>query len=985
MLFYILSGPLLASNLYVNAWLWNNNDKDNVIFNENNAVPNLPTFLHTEDGDGVPTISIIDLLSSNESYSHILLTLQKSDLVDYVNELANVTFLAPINSAFENHKIPLGSPMTRNDLDRFIIDGPIFRTDFSGIKIASTLNFDGSPFFDDFQIPILLDHRFDHGNEFYLIENANVLSDDEYLPTIDSVVLTIDDLLIDPKESVCRYFLNSLNRNTGDERFKIFSSLLLSDSTCKAMKMSNMTFLTPSDSSLNLNHVERRYLSHIRGLDDKILFISNFLVNGIIGGSLSNDSIITQNWNGDELTFTSLYSGDEIIINNEITSTSANFLLSDGIIHYFENILFDYNDTNKFPVYTPRKYLIGLEYEDFVDEIDFRGLSTMIDNNSLNQTIFVSNDYRIMGSLKNQMLYHFIKGNNEITTANKLLDSNFCTLDTDGNNFCRKVKLEVTTEGELSLNSNSKILNSSPYIVGNTSIYIIDDDLSLPSKLQTAIASELTGYGKSTEFMKKFNYSKKLSKDNTFYTVFLPATILWNKLDLTLDYLVENPNLLKKIIENLIIEGDALYHDYKGTKTFQTYSKNEILLSKSEESDGLLTINDSINVTISFDTELLFSNGIVHPIDDDLPLPLDMRITNSDLLSAQDSSEFEKILKLMNLTSVLDSTKGYSIMLPSSKSLLQENITDLLTDMKFLDEFARLHILPPGSLDMILDCYSATSESDLDPEFRNSTLYTMIPTLLNGTHLTCRELASGGMMLSITEGSANEVRILRHGIVIDNTTITSGLLLLDRPLNPTWLNKSDDKLYLHLPLFAILVGILIGVVFVLITCGCCLMLTLGNTKNSRNDDNNNNDSDINILGGNEEGRIDHVISVNERMPLLTDDDIESGQHSELKTGTSDDIINGTPKYVPNGYGSTNIYDRKFPHNQLRNYNSASILESNSLGREFNVGLHNPRDSETKGRKLGGSGGKGRRYSSTFDARYSKNASASPIDVNANSS
>lgn len=968
-----------------------------------------------DKGDkGIPTDSIVDLLSSNSTYSHLLLTLQKSDLIDYVNELQNITFLAPINEAFEKYNIPLGSTISKDELNRFIIDNTIFRDEFNGIKIDSTLNFKGSPYIKDFQIPILLDYRFDsnnnNNNEIYFIENANVISDDQYLPTINSIVLTIDNLLLDPKESICRYFFNSLNRDTGFEHFKTFSSLLLSDSTCKSMKMSNLTFLLPSDNSLDLNHVEKKYLYHIRGLADKNLFISNFLIDGLVGGNFENNSILKSNWNNEILSLSSSYLGDEIIINNNTHSTTSNYLLSDGIIHYFENKLFDYNDPKKFPVFTPRKYLIGLDYEDFVDEIDFRGLSNMIDNNSLNQTIFVSNDYKILGSLKNQMLYHFTLNNNEIIQNSseiqyKLLDSKFC-IDTNNNNnnnikdqFCQKIKFEISPYGEMTLNSNSKILNSIPYKVGNTSIFIIDDDISTPPKLQTAIASELTGYGKSISFMKKFNYSKKLSKDDSIYTIFLPATQIWNSLDLTLDYLIENPKLLQKILDNLIIK-DVIYHDFEGSKEFETYSSSKIEISKIDLDENNLLINNLTNISISFDTEILYSNGVIHPITDNLPLPPDLKISNLDLLSSQDSSEFQEILKLLNLTSVLDSTKGYSIMLPSSNSLLQENITHLLSDLNYLEKFAKLHILPPGSLDLILDCYSGDKIIDEDDSFTNlhnglnynpnlRNFSTLIPTLLNDTHLTCRELASGGMMLSITEGSKNEVRILRHGNAIDNSTINSGLLLLDRPLNPNWLNKTDDKLYLHLPLFAILVGILIGIVCVLLTCGCCLMLAFGNSKKR-------NDPDNDLI--NEDERIDHVISVNERMPLLHDDEDNSNNY-----GSSNDDNNSKSDGNSNHFKRINVGNDNFTgdsnanlsnghlingtRNQLRSYNSTGLL-GKSLGREAhrnnnnnnsiinNENLNNYNSPGGKGRKIG------RRYS-TFDARYSMHASASPIDVNQN--
>lgn len=866
-----------------------------------------------DDGDKVPTKSIIDILSSNESFSNLILTLQKSDLIDYVNSLSNITFLAPVNDAFDKHDIQIGYKISKQQLKKFIIDDVILREYILGIAIEYTLADYGSPYIDDFQIPVLLDHR----DGLYMVENANVLSDDEYISTSDSVVLAIDDLFMNPKESVCTYFQNSLDRNTGYERFRTFSDLIIGGNTCRSLQMSNLTFLTPSDSSLDINHIEKNYLLHDRGMEDKDLFLSNFILDGMVGGNYDNATVIYKNCNGDNISISSSCLGDEIIINNEVHSTKANYLLSDGIIHYFEDTLFNYKDTKKFPLFTPRKYLIGLEFEDFVDEVDFRGLSKLIDDRSLNQTIFVSNDYKSMTSLKNQMLYCFVNGSNEITSNagdqehnHKLLESRYCqTSEVDGDKrFCQKIKFEILEDGSMTLNGNSKIFNKEPYKIGNTSIYLIEEDLSLPPKLPVAISSKLVGFGMSIQFFKQFNYHKLLSNGNDFYTILLPSTKLWRSLDLTLDYLIDNPNLLKLIIEDLIIKG-LIYDDFTGSAEFETYSDSKTFISR-ENSDALL-IDNSTSVEISFTSQVLYSDGIIHPIQNNLPLPKDLTISTADLLTSQESLEFEKIINLVNLTHVLKPNSGYSILLPSSKSLLQENITASLGDIHYLEKCARLHILPPGSLDMILSCNSTS-------------LTTLIPTMINGTHLTCRKLASGGTMLSITEGSGNEVRILRHGLVIegsDEIKELSGIFLLDRPLNPNWLNNDHGKLYLHLPMFAIFVGILIGVVCVLLIFGCCLILVLGNTKIDQLEQ----QGSVREV----EGAAQHIVSVNETMPLL------SGDYNEGN-------IDG------DAYGD--------------GYKAMAVPKTNNSKKAGNV------------RTLG-------KYSSSFDARYSMNASASPIDMN----
>ena len=899
----------------------------------------------------VPTMSIIDVLSSNESFSDLISILQKSDLIDYVNTLENVTFLAPINSAFANHDIKRGSKMSMDELNRFIIDEPIFRDYINGISILSTLNNQGSPFLKGFQIPILLDHHIEPDEngelikEVYFIENANVISNDTYLSTIDSVVLTIDDLLIDPKESICTYFLNSLNRNTGNEHFKLFSSLLISDNSCQYYQFSNTTILLPSDNSLHLTPVERKYLLNIRGLNDKSLLLSNFILPGIIGGNLYNKTIETTNMNNEVLEISSSELGDELIINNKIHSSASNYLLSDGIIHYFNHPIYNYSTNDNFPVFTPRKYLIGLQYEEFVDEIDFRQLSSLIDDNSINQTILVSNDYyQITENLQNRIKYHFIEGNDSINLTNtnyKLLTSKLC-YNEDGEKFCQKIKLEKSSSDpdKLLLNSNIEILNKQPYIIGNSSIYILDDDITIPNKLQIALASELTGHSKSIEFFKKFGLLKSLSKGNDeVYTIFFPSSKLWNGLDLVLDYLLKNDNSLKLILENFIIKGSLIYHDFDDVnKTCTTYSDNEIIISKIDddvENDITVLQIDDKTFEISFDDEILYSNGVVHPINDNLIYPDNIEITTSDLLNIQDSNEFLNILDKLNLSSYIHDN-SYSIMLPTTKSLFQENITHLLSDIKYLENFAKLHILPPGSLNDIINCYNENGTS------------TLIPTLLNNTHLTCRQLESGDMMLSITEGSKNEIRILRKGLTIPETEILSGILLIDRPINPIWLNKSNNKLYLHLPLFSIFLGILIGALFVILLV-TFFLLTFDTSKNNKGFNGGNNNNDDNI----------RIVNVNEATPLLNDNMIDD--HDDFGDTFDAEEDNNYNEHFNEQFDNLDEYNKQNDNNKSTSLNS---------GKSLRTELNNARVPKIK------------KYN-TFDSNYSTNALAEPIDMKFN--
>ncbi|TID31311.1 hypothetical protein CANINC_000099 [Pichia inconspicua] len=765
-----------------------------------------------EDTPTVPTVSIIDVLSANASFSTLLRILQRSDLIDYLNEVGNVTFLAPINEAFHERGIPPDAKLTIDEINRFIIDEPLLRGDISGVKIMSTLNSQGSPYVEDVHIPILVDHRHDDDDrESYKIENANVISDDIYLGTYNNVVLTIDQLLLDPKESVCEYFGNALDRDTGKERFKTFSSFLISDRTCDSLQMTNMTLFVPSDDSLPFNRIERKYLLHVRGIKDKEKIVRNFLVDGMYGGSLGNTSVT--NWNHDTMVLSSVHEGGEIVVDGIVHAKTSNYLLADGIVHYFSNELFDYDKSTTFPQFTARKYLIGLDLEDFVDEVDFRRLSTLIDDPSLEQTIFVSNDYAVMNSLQNQMLYHFVEGCDELNGASKLLTTKYCFSDTQ---FCQKVKLQRDDDDpqKFILNGNAEIINKDPIRVGNTSIYIINDDITPPPKLQVAIASELTDHGKSITLFKRFGLLKELSRGtSSTSTVLFPKTQLWNDLDLTFDYLLAHEELLSEVLYNLVIDDAVLYHNFEGTQTFLTHAGQTLHVSRLN--DTTLILNGTTNIEISLDSEILFSNGVVHPVENELPLPSTLQVSVGDLVESLDSEEFLRIVEATNST-----LGGYSVLLPPSNALRAENIT-AESNAEYLEDLVRLHLIPETSFAALEACYEGNNLAN-------------ISTTLEGAHIACRLLASGNLMLSLAEGSDIEVRVLRRGRAIGSVNGTNGtsggvggVYLIDRPLNPQWLDRNSGKLYLHLPIVAILVGILIGVVLLMIVVGCCLVITVG--------------------------------------------------------------------------------------------------------------------------------------------------------------
>ncbi|OWB81183.1 hypothetical protein B5S32_g5553 [[Candida] boidinii] len=861
--------------------------------------------------DTVPTVNLIDLLSSSEQYSKFLLSIQRSGLIDYVNNLNNITLLAPVNQAFDD-KIDYVK-IDMNQFNRYIVDIPLLSNEIIGVQIYNTLNLNSSSLIKKIYSPILMDNEL-KTNESLIINNNNINNninkdkidkDDKF--TIGTADVLFSDLISINQDSVmygisdflyqefqtCSFFEEYSKEHKDIKPFTIFSNLISNDQFCFNNDLTNITFLIPFNDFIPFNEIEINYLKLSVGYDDKKQFLSNFMIPGIIGGNFLNKTLNFETLNKNSINISSDFNGHELIVNNKIKTEMANYLTTDGSLQFFNSLIYDKEDYDKIlPIFTPRKYLHGLNETMYVEEIDYRSLSELIDNKEIKQTILVypdpdsdliltnnnnnnheeeNQDIISYGTAKNNILYHFINENNIDFNIDQLVYTKHCNNAVLGSKNCQRLKITRSkkNENKIILNDNIELFKDEKYTIGNSDIFFINDHLSIPTNLE----SSLTAFSKCTktlEFLNLFQLLKFKPNDNKGYTVFLPTTSSWNELDLTLEYLINNEQVLFEVIKNFVING-LIYDDFQGIdETFTNINDDIITISKiennstinenssngEEEGEGgdentLIKLNNSV-IPIDLKNEVLFNGGVAHCIKE-VYFPDDLVITTKDIISSLNNEEFIKIINFFGMDKIFEPTMNYSIILPSAKSLLMENISSSMSDLRFLEEFIKLHILPgEDSLNKLMNCEDE------------------IPTLLNGTHLSCRELSSGDFMLQIKEGSDHEVRILRKGFTTGGrnedsnsnsnlNSIKNGVFLIDRPISPNWLDN-HDSIHLHLPILAVLIGVIIGMVVLFLVVSCCLVATVGvkskklnqdsNTDNNTDntDNNNNNNSDmINVI------------------------------------------------------------------------------------------------------------------------------------------
>ncbi|GME84323.1 unnamed protein product [Ambrosiozyma monospora] len=219
-----------------------------------------------------PTTSIIDILSSTPEFSKFIVSLQRSGLIDTVNNLENVTLLAPLNQAFGDNADYVR--ITKDDLFQFIVDEPLLSSQIVGVQILRTLYNGASPFLKKLPLPILCDNR----DGLFMIENANVVETDLIAGTSNSVVYGLDTI-IEEKQSICEILSRPYEEIPHDKDVKVFTSLMSHNDFCVRNQFTNLTVLLPLDSALSFNDIEMDYLYTDLGEDDRLKLVSNYLIS----------------------------------------------------------------------------------------------------------------------------------------------------------------------------------------------------------------------------------------------------------------------------------------------------------------------------------------------------------------------------------------------------------------------------------------------------------------------------------------------------------------------------------------------------------------------------------------------------------------------------------------------------------------------------------------------------------------------------------
>lgn len=788
--------------------------------------------------------TVIDLLSQDVEFSIFVRLLQRKKLIPYLNELQNFTLFAPVNSAFVHDSQTEESPLNPDfwpefDIENYLIHNSVITTDqlINRTRIITS----------DVKYPIVLNQAKPNSDDFY-INNDIRLVETNLTPNMQNATLhAVESLISDAGNPL------DVVQNVNDFRVSYGDMVSLLENLLKRTdyqtKLNNKTLLVPSNKSFktHFNPIELNYLlNQYDKLDsmepsiqrhwynDMQLLIKNLIIDDVIGGSTD---LITVNENNDIIHIGNENMGQNLIINGEDSTVSrlTNQPFDFGMAHFFDEISF----LNKSITFDAEKYLHGLNCSGFVREIYFRGLEKFIHDHTgeNNITIFLPqasvNDE--VGFTKSTLLYHFTEDQiwleNEFPTLNqreifnRFYNSSFCSSNKKLGGNCQRMKITKSNRG-YHINSKFKILNSKPYSIGNTLIYIIDNDLSLPNELIFSIPPTLDTCSKSISFLRRLNYLD-LKSNHEGYTVFLPCFDSWDNMGLNYKYLQSNLTATNLIMQNLIVKG--LYYtdlnDHKYMETTNIADDPVILDINKDSQSSEISVNFNLlqnNLTIEKDSDIIFNQGVIHPTHN-IEYPFDLQITLKDLFMTSGNEKFLYLLETLPHFKHLfqESKTPYSILVPTLSSLDYANINLNYTK---LQEFLKLHIIPGNETMNLLNC--------------NSGFSTML-----GENLECHSYSQDDQYIRIKDGASNEVRILNKGCSTINSQ-QACIFLIDKPISLNWIGR--DKYNLNMPILAIAFGVILGVVMFMIFLCCLLVVRVKNIRN-RYDSVDSTDSNNNIV------------------------------------------------------------------------------------------------------------------------------------------
>jgi transforming growth factor-beta-induced protein len=553
-----------------------------------------------DNGNETPQMeeqTIVDVASSDDSYSTLVAALQKADLVSTLQGDGPFTVFAPTNEAFNNLLQELGASslddLTADQLEPIllyhVVSGRVMSTDLSNGYVKSL-----SPGPNNTQADILVNTD----NGVSLNSSSGVTAAD--IEADNGVIHQIDEVLLPPTV----VDIASSNSN--------FSTLV--DAVVKADLAETLagdgpfTIFAPTNQAFQdlLNELGASSLDDL-SKEDLLPILNYHVVSGnVLSSDLSSGNVTTIG--GKDIAID--VSGS-VTINGSTNVTAVDIQGTNGVIHVIDEVLLP-EDAPKNIVETAMAdeqfstLVDALSKADLVGALEGDGPFTVFAptnqafQNLLSDLGASSLDDVPVDQLESILLYHVVSGK---VMSGDLSTGYVSTLSSGPNETNTSLLAEV--DGGVTLNGSSSV-TAADVEATNGVIHVIDEVLLPPNVVDIAINN--SSFSILVDAVVKAELVETLSGEGPF-TIFAPTNAAFEELftqlgvsgisDLTKEDLT--PILQYHVVSGNVRSGDL------SSGTVSTLN-GDITVDIGDD----VTINSDATVTL---TDVQGTNGVVHVID----------------------------------------------------------------------------------------------------------------------------------------------------------------------------------------------------------------------------------------------------------------------------------------------------------------------------------------------------------------------------------
>ncbi|CEP14432.1 hypothetical protein [Parasitella parasitica] len=487
---------------------------------------------------------------------------------------------------------------------------------------------------------------------------------------------------------------------------------------------------------------------------------------------------------------------------NGVRVIKSDILAANGVIHVLEKpILPKHKD---FLAPSARKSLIGLNCTRFIELFDDNDLGAYLNDNGEGETTTIlapsNDDISLPASkkdIKAWLKYHIVHGR---WNLKELHDGQLLETETHqdlGDSSYQRIKLHQDGSGRPLQFGRSSVIGDPVHVGENLIIYHITESLVLPRDPLSRLPISLD---LSTFVAALYATGQDSPVASTHdITLFAPTNDAFSRLGLLARYLLQ-PEAKDKLAQV------AGYHAVRGvfyTSEMKDGEHREPTLASGAEinlnktSNGLFVRgsgaadgSDRTVIGQVIKSDMLTSNGVIHTIDR-VQIPSTLKVSNKNLLSAEGTNSFLRLLERFDLAKDvlehLDPSKPYTVLAPSDRAFGKDGLSALHNDRESLLRVAKLHILPvalplldPDEASNTYDTYFKRQQENQHQDIG----YTGIdfPTLLDDNNIvTISRKVIGGYSVKVKGSIAQEsANVINYG----RSTTGGGVIEIDRVLVP---------------------------------------------------------------------------------------------------------------------------------------------------------------------------------------------------------